>query len=70
MGKRIRWLTWLLPFLFIGAIFCLAWSQDHDFWRSTHSFHRAAQEAASRRDRTRALDLARKAWARAPNNSE
>ena len=30
----------------------------------------AAQEAAARGDRTRALELARKAWARDPNNSE
>ena len=56
--------------LFIGAIFCLAWSQDHDFWRSTHSLYQAAQEAAAQGDQARALELARKAWARDPNNSE
>mgnify|MGYP001335237058 FL=1 len=67
---KIRWLLWLLPFVFVGGIFFLAWSQDHDFWRSTHSLYRAAQEAASQGDRTRALELARKAWAREPNNSE
>ena len=67
---KIRWLMWILPLLFVGAIFCLAWSQDHDFWRSTHSLYRAAQEAAARGDQTRALELARKAWARDPNNSE
>ncbi len=32
--------------------------------------YRAAQEAASQGDRTRALELARKAWTRDPNNSE
>jgi len=68
MSRSWRWLIWLLPLLFIGAIFGFAWSQDHDFWRSTHSFHHAAQEAASRGDRTGALELARKAWTRAPNN--
>jgi tetratricopeptide (TPR) repeat protein len=70
MGNRLRWLIWIVPFLFIGAIFLLAWSQDHDFWRSTHSLYRAAQEAAARGDQTRALELARKAWARDPDNSE
>ena len=28
---KIRWLLWLLPFVFVGGIFFLAWSQDHDF---------------------------------------
>ncbi|MBM4300627.1 MAG: tetratricopeptide repeat protein [Deltaproteobacteria bacterium] len=69
-ADKIRWLMWILPFLFIGGIFCLAWSQDHDFWRSTHSLYRGAQEAAARGDQARALELARKAWARDPNNSE
>ena len=45
---KSRWLLWLLPMLFVGAIFCLAYSQDHDFWRSTHSLYRVAQEAAAR----------------------
>ena len=68
--EKIRWLIWIVPFLFVGAIFCLAYSQDHDFWRSTPSLYRGAQEAAARGDQTRALTLARKAWARDPNNSE
>jgi tetratricopeptide (TPR) repeat protein len=67
---KSRWLMGILPFVFLGTIFYLAWSRDHDFWRSTHSLHRAAQEAAAQGDQTRALELARKAWARAPNNSE
>ena len=53
---RIRWLIWIVPFLFVGAIFCLAYSHDHDFWRSSRSLYRAAQEAAAQGDRTRALD--------------
>jgi tetratricopeptide (TPR) repeat protein len=69
-SDKIRWLVWILPLLFVGAIFFLAWNQDHDFWRSTHSLYRAAQEAAARGDQARALELARKAWARDPNNSE
>jgi tetratricopeptide (TPR) repeat protein len=68
--NKVRWLIWVLPFVFVGAIFCLAWSQDRDFWRSTRSLYRAAQEASSQGDRTRALELARKAWARDPNNAE
>jgi tetratricopeptide (TPR) repeat protein len=68
--NKVRGLMWILPFVFVGAIFGLAWSQDHDFWRSTRSLYHAAQEAAARGDRPRALELARKAWARDPNNSE
>ena len=67
---RLRWLIWILPFVFVGAIFSLAWNQDRDFWRSTPSLYRAAQEAASQGDQTRALELARKAFARDPNNAE
>jgi tetratricopeptide (TPR) repeat protein len=70
MDKRLRWLIWALPLLFLAAIFLLAWHQDHDFWRTTHSLYRAAQEAMARGDQPRALELARKAWARDPNNSE
>jgi len=70
MGNRVRWLIWIVPCLFIGAIFLLAWSHDHDFWRSTPSLYRAAQAAAARGDQPRALELARKAWARDPDNSE
>ena len=53
---KIHWLIWIVPFLFVGAIFCLAYSQDHDFWRSTNSLYRSAQEAAAGGDRTRASD--------------
>ena len=67
---KFRWLLWLLPVLLVGAIFSLAYSQDHDFWRSTHSLYQGAQESAARGDQARALELARKAWARDPNNSE
>src|SRR5665647_2364944 len=67
---KVRWLLWLLPVLLVGAIFALAYSQDHDFWRSIQSLYRGAQESAARGDQARALELARKAWARDPNNSE
>ena len=53
---KTRWLIWIVPFLFVGTIFCLAYSHDHDFWRSSRSLYRAAQEAAAQGDRTRALD--------------
>ena len=67
---KTRWLIWIVPFLFVGTIFCLAYSHDRDFWRSSHSLYRASQEAAAQGDRTRALTLARKAWTRDPNNAE
>ena len=43
---KFRWLLWLLPVLLVGAIFSLAYSQDHDFWRSTHALYQGAQESA------------------------
>ena len=67
---KCRWLLWLLPVLLVGAIFSLAYSQDHDFWRSTRALYQGAQEYTTRGDQARALELARKAWARDPNNSE
>jgi tetratricopeptide (TPR) repeat protein len=70
MPSRLRWLTWILPVLFVAVIFALAYSRDHDFWRSTYSLYRAAQEAEARGDMERALELARKAWARDQNRSE
>jgi tetratricopeptide (TPR) repeat protein len=70
MVSRARWLVWLLPLLFIGVIFWIAWSQDHDFWRSKPSLYQAAQEAAGHGDRARALELVRKAWVRDPDSSE
>ena len=67
---KFRWLLWILPALLVGAVFSLAYSQDHDFWRSTNSLYQGAQESAARGDQARALELARKAWARDPNNAE
>jgi tetratricopeptide (TPR) repeat protein len=67
---KTRWLIWIVPFLFVATIFCLAYSHDHDFWRSGRSLYHAAQEAAAQGDRGRALTLARKAWTRNPDNSE
>lgn len=70
MVSKGRLLVWLLPLLFVGVIFWLAWSQDHDFWRSKQSLYRTAQEAMAQGDQARALELARKAWARDPDSSE
>jgi tetratricopeptide (TPR) repeat protein len=70
MVSKGRLLVWLLPLFFIGAIFWLAWSQDHDFWRSKQSLYRAAQEEAAQGNQARAMELARKAWNRAPDRSE
>ncbi|MFA4903677.1 MAG: tetratricopeptide repeat protein [Desulfobaccales bacterium] len=70
MVSKGRLLVWLLPLFFLGAIFWLAWSQDHDFWRSKQSLYRAAQEAAGQGDQARAMELARKAWTRDPDSSE
>ncbi len=69
MSNRLRWLAWCLPLVFLGAIFGLVWEQDRDFWRSAHSLHRLAQEAARHGENQQALELARKAWGREPANS-
>jgi tetratricopeptide (TPR) repeat protein len=69
MGKRLRWLVWCLPLVFLGAICGLVWEQDRDFWRSAASLHRLAQEAGRIGENQRALELARKAWVREPANS-
>jgi predicted Zn-dependent protease len=69
MANRLRWLVWFLPLLFVGALLGLAWHQDHDFWRSASSLQRLAQEAARQGENPRALELARKAWAREPADS-
>jgi tetratricopeptide (TPR) repeat protein len=68
MGIRGRWLIWLVPLGFLGLVPLVAWYQDHDFWHSTSDLYALAREAASRRDHTRALELARKAWLREPGN--
>ncbi|MCK9374645.1 MAG: tetratricopeptide repeat protein [Syntrophobacterales bacterium] len=70
MVSKVRWVIWSVPILFLALIFAIAWHQDHDFWRSTRSLYGAAQEAQAKGDQTRALELARKAWARDPNNAE
>jgi tetratricopeptide (TPR) repeat protein len=69
MGSKGRWLIWLLPLLFVAAIFWIAWSRDHDFWRSKQALYQGAQMAAARGDRLRALELAKKAWTRDPDNA-
>ncbi|MFA5109826.1 MAG: tetratricopeptide repeat protein [Desulfobaccales bacterium] len=70
MVSKIRWVIWSVPIFFLGLVFAIAWHQDHDFWRSTRSLYGAAQKAQARGDQPRALELARKAWARDPNNAE
>jgi tetratricopeptide (TPR) repeat protein len=65
-GRR---LTWLLPLCFVGLVSLLALCQDRDFWRSSAALYQLAQEAATRGDHPRALELARKAWARNPGHS-
>jgi tetratricopeptide (TPR) repeat protein len=70
MGRKGRWLIWFLPLLFVAAIFWIAWSQDHDFWWSKQALYQGAQAAAARGDQTGALELAKKAWKRDPNNEK
>ena len=69
MAKNRRWLVWILPLVFLGAVFGLVWHQDPDFWRSPHSMHQMARQAAGAGENRRSLELARKAWAREPGNA-
>ena len=69
MGTR-RWLAWLVPLIFLGLIFWFAWHRDSDFWRTAANLHQAAREAAARGESLQALELARKAWVRKPDNSQ
>jgi tetratricopeptide (TPR) repeat protein len=68
MASKGRWLTWVLPLVFLGLICIAAWSLDSDFWRTASSLERLAQAAAAGGDHARAVDLARKAWFRQPEN--
>jgi tetratricopeptide (TPR) repeat protein len=64
MAERRRWLAWLLPLGFLGAVVALACHQDPDFWRSPPALYHLAQEAAGQGQGPRALELARRAWTR------
>lgn len=69
MGNKVRWLVWVMPLVFLGVIAWAIANRDPDFWRSPPSLYRLAREAAAHGDPGRARDLARKAWARDPQNS-
>jgi tetratricopeptide (TPR) repeat protein len=64
-----RWLTWLVPLVFLGLLFGAVLARDLDFWRSAASLNRLAEAAARQGNLARARDLARKAWTRQPENS-
>ncbi len=66
MPKWGRRLLGLLCLVFLGGITFLAWRLDPDFWRSNAGLFRLTHEAANRGDYPRALELARKAYARDP----
>jgi thioredoxin-like negative regulator of GroEL len=66
--NKTRWLTWLLPLVFLGLICLAAWGRDPDFWRSTPALVQLAQDAAAAGHQDEALALARKAWGREPGN--
>jgi tetratricopeptide (TPR) repeat protein len=60
MAPSIRLPTWLLPLLFLGLILWVALRLDPDFWRSNDVLMRLAQEAETRKDFPRAIELAHK----------
>ncbi|MBI4642694.1 MAG: tetratricopeptide repeat protein [Deltaproteobacteria bacterium] len=70
MVVKRRWLAWFLPLIFLGLILWSAWRRDADFWRSSANLHQAAREASGRGEILPALELARKAWTREPDNSQ
>ncbi len=70
MAAKVRGLAWFLPVIFLGLIFWSVWRQDHDFWRSAADLHQEAREVSTQGEIPRALELARKAWAREPHNAK
>lgn len=70
MATKSRWLIWFLPLCFLALVIGVALRQDRDFWRSPAALGRLAQEAAARGEYLRALELARKAWSREPDNPQ
>jgi len=69
MSDKARWLTWVVPLVFLGLLFTVVLGRDLDFWRSAAALHRLSEAAAQRGDLARARDLALKAWTREPENS-
>ena len=69
MALNKRWLALFLPLIFLGLLFWSAWHRDPDFWRSASGLHQAAKELAARGEILPALEAARKAWTREPDNS-
>ena len=69
MALNKRWLALFLPLIFLGLLFWSAWHRDPDFWRSASGLHQAAKELAARWEILQALEAARKAWTREPDNS-
>ena len=70
MASKWRHLIWAVPLGFVALILVLVWHQDRDFWRSAPALMQLAQDAARRGDYPEALELARKAMAREPKNSQ
>ncbi len=70
MAKKGRWLLWVLPLALVGSALGVALRQDPDFWRSTSALCQLATDAASRGQHNQALELARKAWSREPENAQ
>jgi len=69
MSDKARWLTWVVPLVFLGLLFTAVLARDLDFWRSAAALNRLSEAAAQRGDLARARDLALKAWTREPENS-
>ncbi len=70
MTLKVRWLAWFLPLIFLGLIFWSVSRRDQDFWRSAADLYKEAREVSAQGEVPRALELARKAWAREPDNGK
>ena len=62
MAKMKRALLYILLVGFLAAVLLVAYHEDPDFFRSTASLFRQAQEAAAQGDNFRARELARKIY--------
>lgn len=70
MAFKGRWLLLLIPLGFTALVLGYVWLRDPHFYLTADGLYHRAKEAEARGDVPLALELAQKAWARNPKNSD
>jgi tetratricopeptide (TPR) repeat protein len=70
MALRRAWLLVVIPLVFLGLIFALAYFHDPYFYVNQKKLFLLAKEAEERGDLPLALNLARRSWERDPTHSD